>query len=186
MMNQKAFTLIELLIVVAIIGILAAIAVPNFLLAQTKAKVARVEADIKALSTALETYRLDNNAYPDSSTAAELQSHTRMEELVEPTSYIGSIPVDPFNKHGIEGHLSAHEYIYHNDTASGWPRGLFFSIREHHFGPGREHPDWIIISHGPDKETQNYDTGGSIPWGAVPYDTSNGVVSRGDIYRFNN
>ncbi|MFH1737712.1 MAG: prepilin-type N-terminal cleavage/methylation domain-containing protein, partial [bacterium] len=53
------FTLIELLIVVAIIGILAAIAVPNFLNAQTRAKIARIHADIKSLSTVMEAYYLD-------------------------------------------------------------------------------------------------------------------------------
>ena len=61
---KKAFTLIELLIVVAIIAILAAIAVPNFLEAQTRAKVSRVLSDERTYSTALETYYIDNNAYP--------------------------------------------------------------------------------------------------------------------------
>lgn len=61
---KKAFTLIELLIVVAIIAILAAIAVPNFLEAQTRAKIARVQSDQRTYSTALETYYIDNNSYP--------------------------------------------------------------------------------------------------------------------------
>ncbi len=59
-----AFTLIELLIVVAIIAILAAIAVPNFLEAQTRAKVARVKADMRTIATAIETYCIDYNSYP--------------------------------------------------------------------------------------------------------------------------
>lgn len=61
---KKAFTLIELLIVVAIIAILAAIAVPNFLEAQTRAKVSRVASDQRTYATALETYMIDNSAYP--------------------------------------------------------------------------------------------------------------------------
>jgi general secretion pathway protein G len=64
MMKNKAFTLIELLIVVAIIAILAAIAVPNFLEAQVRAKVSRVKADQRTLATAVETYFIDNNRYP--------------------------------------------------------------------------------------------------------------------------
>jgi len=61
---SKAFTLIELLIVVAIIAILAAIAVPNFLEAQVRAKVSRAKSDIRNFATALEAYRVDNNVYP--------------------------------------------------------------------------------------------------------------------------
>lgn len=86
-MDRKGFTLIELLIVVAIIGILAAIAVPNFLNAQTRAKVARCKADLKAIAMGMEQYQLDNNAYPP--------SH-RIFLITTPISYIGSIPKDVF------------------------------------------------------------------------------------------
>ncbi len=61
---KRAFTLIELLIVVAIIAILAAIAVPNMLEAQTRAKVSRAMADMQAIGTAIEAYYVDNNACP--------------------------------------------------------------------------------------------------------------------------
>jgi type II secretion system protein G len=64
MKMKKAFTLIELLIVVAIIAILAAIAVPNFLEAQTRAKVSRAKSDMRTSATALEAYMVDNNKYP--------------------------------------------------------------------------------------------------------------------------
>ena len=64
--KQGAFTLIELLIVVAIIAILAAIAVPNFLEAQTRAKVSRAKSDMRTLATALESYYVDNNNYAPS------------------------------------------------------------------------------------------------------------------------
>ncbi|MGC9329227.1 MAG: type II secretion system protein, partial [Candidatus Hinthialibacter sp.] len=61
---KKGFTLIELLIVVAIIGILAAIAVPNFLNAQVRAKVSRVYSDLRSLGNAIEMYALDHTNYP--------------------------------------------------------------------------------------------------------------------------
>ncbi|MCA9409592.1 MAG: prepilin-type N-terminal cleavage/methylation domain-containing protein, partial [Candidatus Omnitrophica bacterium] len=63
----KAFTLIELLVVIAIILILISIALPNFLEAQLRAKVARVTADLRTITTALETYYIDWGTYPDDS-----------------------------------------------------------------------------------------------------------------------
>ncbi|MFH1742052.1 MAG: prepilin-type N-terminal cleavage/methylation domain-containing protein [bacterium] len=61
MKGEKGFTLIELLIVVAIIGILAAIAVPNFMNARVRAKVSKAVSEEKTLAEACFMYALDNN-----------------------------------------------------------------------------------------------------------------------------
>jgi prepilin-type N-terminal cleavage/methylation domain-containing protein len=115
---KKGFTLIELLIVVAIIGILAAIAVPNFLNAQIRAKVARCYSDMKSLSTSIKTLNLDTNHLPidgwdddrdegrrilkevfngvgDFPEANRKTSHY-LAVLTSPISYMSSVPIDPF------------------------------------------------------------------------------------------
>ncbi len=62
--DKRGFTLIELLIVVAIIGIIVAIAIPNLLNAIQRAKQKRTMADIRSIGTALEAYAVDFNKYP--------------------------------------------------------------------------------------------------------------------------
>ena len=111
-------TLVELLVVVAIIGILAAIAIPNFLNAMVRAKVARAKADIKTVVTALEMYRIERNAYPSYQYSqgpdSQLEFHiggtaldvgvpdtswSGRNPLTTPVAYVSSMPQDPFALH---------------------------------------------------------------------------------------
>lgn len=141
---KAGFTLIELLIVVAIIAILAAIAVPNFLNAQARAKVSRVKSDMRAAATAIESFRVDNNEYPEGTdnparmpqqvvdflgplapgfyslrtrgTAGEIAGISFF-TLTTPIAYITSMPGDPFAGSG-----SVLPFAYRNakSTGDGW------------------------------------------------------------------
>jgi general secretion pathway protein G len=64
MRKQRGFTLIELLIVVAIIGIIAAIAIPNLLDAIERARQKRSVGDVRNLAGAIQTFSVDNGGYP--------------------------------------------------------------------------------------------------------------------------
>jgi general secretion pathway protein G len=94
MRKQKGFTLIELLIVVAIIGIIAAIAIPNLLNAINRGRQKRTMADMRSIATAVESYQVDFNFYPK--VADGLIS--TIETYIEPT-YIKRLPlVDGWNQ----------------------------------------------------------------------------------------
>ena len=108
--NSKGFTLIELLIVVAIIGIIVAIAIPNLLNAIQRAKQKRTMADMRSAGTAAEAYAVDFNHYPAAAT------------LTLPSGITG-IPTTSFGLPGAAGtfnFLVAPTYIRVLPLVDGW------------------------------------------------------------------
>ena len=77
MKKRKGFTLIELMIVIAIIIILAAIAIPNYLRMTERARRSRVAGDFAAVATALEAYSVDWGAYPLTAVAGTAEQFGR-------------------------------------------------------------------------------------------------------------
>jgi len=189
---KKGFTLIELLIVVAIIAILAAIAVPNFLEAQTRAKVSRQKADMRTVSTALETYRIDHTKLPpdgQSTSGNAVHAGTKLSYfgvahlnhmLTTPIAYLTTVENgDSFAKKNAPLTERTLRYVNFKNTYAELLNspGTYTSYAKYA-------GDHQVSSMGPDSTASPDDL--AVPglfWIATPYDATNGTVSKGDVIR---
>ena len=170
-------------VMLPIIGILAAIAVPNFLHAQLRARVATVQAEQRNLAVALESFRVFEGRLP---TVAEFYDGTRLSDpppagvaptpaerrtLTSPVSHIAALPGDPFRE------------------------------REYHYGYWTNGKIWILRSVGPDRQitADLSELGEALEAMSPPemgrprdwpqrllnmlYDPTNGITSDGDIIK---
>lgn len=94
-LTRKWFTLVEMLIVIVIIGILAAALIPRLTGIQGRARDTARKADLGQISTALSTYQLDNNSYYTWAAAGAWSDATTMLNSFVTNGYLQSAPKDP-------------------------------------------------------------------------------------------
>ncbi len=170
---KRSFTLIELLIVVAIIGILAAIAVPNFLNAQMRAKVARVQGDFDAISTAFEMYLLDNGDLPRWNMLGWARSWAA---FTTPVAYMSIRAIDPFETKYQDLFQSGHNWYEYSACRGRTPMKSLES--------GQTIDNYVLASYGPngvDDTRQISDYPNSAIF--MAYEMTNGLNSNGDILK---
>ena len=113
MRHQQGFSLIEILVVLVIMGLLVSVVAPTVLNSADDARVQKVQADFKAIETALKIYRLDNFVYPS--------TEQGLVALIEPSTlspeprnfkdggYLQEMPLDPWGR----------EYLYLSPGENG-------------------------------------------------------------------
>lgn len=102
---QRGFTLIEIMVVVVIIGLLAAIVAPNLIGNIDKAAVTRAKGDIRSIETALNLYRLDNFRYPTTDQGLQALVTNPGEATARNWKpYLNSVPSDPWS--------NTYQYLY--------------------------------------------------------------------------
>lgn len=105
--GERGFTLIELMIVVAIIAILAGILIPNFVNARAQAQTSACESNLRAIATAMELYYSDNGRYPDAGAIPDaLNSGT--------VAYLNNTPRDP-----ADAGVTPSKYTFTQPTGDG-------------------------------------------------------------------
>ena len=162
-----------------------ALIIPNFAAARTRAKVARAQADLQAVAVGLDSYRVDQPAYPYNIDGLFYDSRKVIWRITTPVAYLSSLPLDPF---GPWRASSPYKYINERDPASVKGYGYY----------GPDWVQWVKETYGPNSGTKwVYDKmrdyqwylysigpiGTNNPNWYVTYDPSNGTNSLGTIQR---
>lgn len=109
--KQKGFTLIEVMVVVVILGILAAIIVPKIMSRPEQARMVKVKQDVLAIQSALDLYKLDNSSYPSTDQGLEAlvtkPTVSPVPRNWKSDGYLQELPVDPWGQ--------SYQYINDNE-----------------------------------------------------------------------
>jgi general secretion pathway protein G len=183
--RSKGFSLIELIVVVGIIALLAAIAMPNYNNAMVRSKVARFKGDCKACETAIETYAVDYNSYPLSD---RFPVQTKVSgwdtwptfagggylsrRLTTPNAYLAKLPRDIFdNKEDADGRIptrtvyryssdSQNRDIYNSSGKQNYVSWVYAELKDDrtHYDKRPSTAIWMLNSAGPDADRDHGET----------------------------
>lgn len=186
--NRRAYSLVELMVVVAIISLLVAVGVPNLLEAETRSRLARTKADMHTIATALALYSADHSGhYPpapaDPAVTPQWQGSQHFFDnagfgLTTPVAYMAGIPHSVFlarqtsNSPGAGFYLF--NYKYHRQLNQSLPEAERCLFADHAMAAGAEYVIWTL---GPNK-------GNPASSDGTVYDPTNGNVSRGRVAWF--
>jgi len=128
LLRQAGFTLIEIMVVIVILGILAALVVPKVMSRPDEARVVAAKQDIASLAQALKLYRLDNKRYPTTEQGLQAlvsrPAQTPVPDNWKGGGYVERLPLDPWGKAyqylnpGLHGEIDIFSY-----GADGAPGG---------------------------------------------------------------
>lgn len=110
--HTAGFSLIEVIIVIAIIGFLSAMLFPNFAKIQTKAKEASLQAAVHALQSSVESYSMDAGTYP----AGTNLTVPQLIDILKTTGALTKVPKNPFTGHTYTGSDAAGKIMYDYDA----------------------------------------------------------------------
>ena len=199
--NKKGYSLVEIVLLGTMIAILTAIALPNFLTAQTQSKVARVKKEMRYIGIALEAYKFDNNTYPWLKDIGSGPNNFPYNDwtwcgiplnLNTPIGYVSDAIIwDAFpDKSTNSPRRSTYRYMdnnlfnylrqnygwawaYSDNMVGDWVYPVYRG-ESYSIHPGYSNKVWVLISNGPDEQFQDW----------IAYDPTNGIISNGDIERF--
>jgi type II secretory pathway pseudopilin PulG len=185
--------LFNILLFSIMLTLLTAAAVPNFLEAQYRQRMARVKADLPALAAGLEAYKIDFDKYPGDGTqycwnypAWPCNQYWYIPDSVTtPVPYLSSTREDPFREDvGMSVSFRRYRYWYVDMTwgtaGTRSSESAYYAFLKSWYG------SWRLGSSGPDGLFGPYYSTGSYPGTSypqlpLPYDPTNGIISNGDI-----